>query len=305
MAKRKKQLTSFVPLNKNDYLFNSDKTHCPVPIFNYMKMLYDLQNVFEEYCSVNDEVNMEAVKQQYQELEDDFINDTIVPIEAFDDNNQSSDNLRIRPVDRAKTEFFNNVQQYDPEQKCRTTIQSYAHNKPMMYYCRDKVEDVDQYDSLIQTWESNWRHAISEELAETWLWNEDKTPIFATHILCTGKLMPTSVTIPKWMYACETFNEVEFHLSGIHKVALAHAIHFTLQHYPYGYMECSGNVELWCRSDVMTVHDAFIDLFINDLVSYVYIPPEDCHGLSRNYGWIANLPKITTILKNYGRWLTT
>lgn len=158
------------------------------------------------------------------------------------------------------------------------------------------------YKNAIQEWEFNVRSGLVKDLAETWMWKEDKTDSFKEPTETFGQFPITSpVHIPSWMFACNSFNEDFMHLNDIEKVALAHALHYTKPMFP-GYKECSGQVERWCRCSVEEAHNAFVSLYHKGLLlPGVLLAPENCHGLIRNMAWKANFILIRETLALYGR----
>lgn len=286
----KKANRPFVPLKQEDFLFNGKDTCCEEPIVDRVKMMRVLLDKLE-LCPPENKEKYNKILAQYIEVLKDFMYvNNVFPVTDCETDDVMED------YNERKKQFSE-----DMYNVCYSNITWLE--EP--YLDRNKFERPEEYDAFIQQWEAEWREALKHDLAESWLWKTDKSAIFEPNIACMGKLESDRVRVPHWMYATETFEEQEFHMTTIEKIALAHALHFTLSHAQYGYLECSGHVEMWCRCSVRDAHNAFLTLQKRNLVDIIYVRPGDCHSFARNWGWIANVPKIHNTLQNYGRWLET
>ena len=111
--------------------------------------------------------------------------------------------------------------------------------------------------------------------------------------------LPSPVRIPMWMFR-KFKHHAYMELDDIERVALAHVIHFTDPSYPYGYMECSGNIEKCCSCTVEEAHNALARLVNKNLIECRIVPDEICYGHKRNFSYIANIPFMHQILAQYG-----
>lgn len=279
----------FEPLNERNYLFNNENSCCDVPIPDIAKMLEEMR--FRLIWTSKDLSPL-----RYREMWSFY--------ESLLEKAFFSELHKYPPVvletERLEMEWADTVN--DPElDPYKSQRRSNITNQMEYYVDRNKVPSAQNYDNVIQQYEKDWREALKKDLAESWMWkNYDTTP-FDENIYCMGKLESRLVRIPHWMNATDKFHEAYFHLSTIEKVALAHAIHFTLDCSDYGYIECSGRVEMWCRCSVREAHRAFQLLYRKNLVDYVRVKPAACHNLTRNWGWRANILFIQNTLNNYGR----
>ena len=112
-----------------------------------------------------------------------------------------------------------------------------------------------------------------------------------------GKLQ-SPVRIPTWMFR-KFPNNPDFELNDIEKVAMAHVIHFTNCDNPTGYIECSGNIENWCKCTVKEAHDALISLVNKNMITKHILAPEFCMNHTRNFGYFVNIGYVHTILNLY------
>lgn len=117
------------------------------------------------------------------------------------------------------------------------------------------------------------------------------------HLFPLG-LIPSPVRIPAWMFRKYPHNP-DFELDDIEKVAMAHVIHFTNCDNPTGYIECSGNIENWCKCSVEEAHNALKRLVRKNLIKSHVLDPEYCYGHKRNLGYFVNVPYVHTILNLY------
>jgi len=196
---------------------------------------------------------------------------------------------------RADEHFYNLL----PEEKYTTVTDTFGRSH--------KVLDIkkcteQEYNGAIQEWENKFREFLNDDLGETWCWEDDRTGLFHANVEYYPKLI-SPINIPSWIFAADTFNEPNFHgLSDVEKVALAHAIWFTLHKYSTGYIECSGHVEQWCRCNPSDVHQAFQSLYHRQLLMEpLYSCPDLSRPLTRNWGWMADVIYIQQVLSNYRR----
>ena len=112
-----------------------------------------------------------------------------------------------------------------------------------------------------------------------------------------GKLQ-SPVRIPSWMFR-KFPNNPDFELDDIEKVAMAHVIHFTNCDSPTGYIECSGNIENWCKCSVEEAHNALKRLVRKKLITQHILDPQFCKGHKRNFGYFVNIGYVHTILSLY------
>lgn len=112
-----------------------------------------------------------------------------------------------------------------------------------------------------------------------------------------GKI-PSPIRIPSWMFRKYPHHK-QLELSDIEKVALAHVIHFTQADNPTGYIECSGDIENFCKCSVKEAHDALKGLVKNNLITEHVLDPKYCLGHKRNLGYYANVPYLHSILSLY------
>ena len=110
--------------------------------------------------------------------------------------------------------------------------------------------------------------------------------------------IPSPVRIPAWMFRKYPDNP-QFELDDIEKVAMAHVIHFTNCDNPTGYIECSGNIENWCKCSVEDAHNALKRLEKRNLITSHVLSPEYCMGHKRNLGYFVNIRYVHTILSLY------
>lgn len=111
-------------------------------------------------------------------------------------------------------------------------------------------------------------------------------------------LIPSPVRIPAWMFRKYPHNP-DFELDDIEKVAMAHVIHFTNCANPTGYIECSGNIENWCKCSVEEAHNALKRLVKKNLITQHVLDPQYCDGHKRNLGYFVNIDYVHTILNLY------
>ena len=111
--------------------------------------------------------------------------------------------------------------------------------------------------------------------------------------------MQSPVRIPSWMFRKFKHHPV-LELDDIERVALAHVIHFTTASTPYGYIECSGDIENWCKCSVEDAHNALKRLVSKNLIECTTVPDEVCFGHKRNFGYYVNVPYLHGILVLYG-----
>ena len=286
--KKKKKYVPYESLKPSDYMLGTepqDYGGCRVPVIDYLAMVRDLENLLET-CAEADE---EKIKVDLAEAYKKFINTPHFPKTLMASVDTVNNRLQEKIAETPKYVDSMN-EKYD-----------FIKHELVSYLDRDQLDDPCEYDALVRNWEKDWRAALTRDLGEMWFWNNDRVDQFVDYVHVAG-LLPSPVKIPFWMMAADTFLEPEFHMTSVQKVALAHAIHFTIfNKQPHGYVEASGMVEFVCRVGTREVHQAFIDLYCNDMVDVAYVPARDRHGLTRSAGWIANIPKILTVLKNYGR----
>lgn len=111
--------------------------------------------------------------------------------------------------------------------------------------------------------------------------------------------IPSPVRIPCWMF--RKFPKHKFlELDDLEKVALAHVIHFTNADNPYGYIECSGDIESYCRCTVEEAHNALNRLLKKNLIEMRTVPTEICKGHKRNFAYYVNVSYLHSILMLYG-----
>lgn len=112
-----------------------------------------------------------------------------------------------------------------------------------------------------------------------------------------GKI-PSPVRIPCWML--RTFpDDPDFELSDLEKVALAHVIHFTRADNPYGYLECSGDIENWYKCTKEIAHKTLQDLVSKNMIFKKEAPEELTMGHKRKNSYVANIDYLHTILTTY------
>ena len=112
-----------------------------------------------------------------------------------------------------------------------------------------------------------------------------------------GKIQ-SPVRIPSWMFR-KFPNNPDFELDDIEKVAMAHVIHFTNCDNPTGYVECSGNIENWCKCSVEDAHNALKRLVRKKLITQHELDAQFCMGHKRNLGYFVNIGYVHTILNLY------
>ena len=113
-----------------------------------------------------------------------------------------------------------------------------------------------------------------------------------------GKLA-SPVRIPCWMFR-KFPDDPDFELDDIEKVALAHVIHFTTSTNPWGYLECSGDIENWCKCSKEEAQSALKRLIDKNMI-FCHVAPEDkCLGHCRNKSYTINIDYLHTILTTYG-----
>ena len=112
-----------------------------------------------------------------------------------------------------------------------------------------------------------------------------------------GKV-PSPVRIPIWMFR-KYPNHKQLELSDIEKVALAHVIHFTKADNPTGYIECSGDIENYCKCSVKDAHEALKHLVKLGFITEHTLEPRYCFGHKRNLGYYANIPYLHSLLVLY------
>ena len=106
------------------------------------------------------------------------------------------------------------------------------------------------------------------------------------------------VRIPAWMFR-KYPNHKQLELNDIEKVAMAHVIHFTNPCNPTGYVECSGNIENWCKCSVEEAHNALVSLTNKNLITQYRLSPELCFGHKRNCGYSVNVEYLHSLLNLY------
>ena len=116
-------------------------------------------------------------------------------------------------------------------------------------------------------------------------------------LLPLGKIQ-SPVRIPCWMFRKFPYNK-DFELDDIEKVAMAHVIHFTNIDNPTGYIECSGNIENWCKCSVEQAHNALRRLERKNMIKSHVLEPQYCSGHKRNLGYFVNIGYVHTILSLY------
>lgn len=110
--------------------------------------------------------------------------------------------------------------------------------------------------------------------------------------------IPSPVRIPCWMFK-EFKYDPDFQLSDIEKVTLAHVIHFTRPDNPTGYMECSGDIENWCKVSPSVVHETLMNLVKKNLIFEKEAPEEMRMGHTRKSCYTVNVDYMHTILSTY------
>lgn len=112
-----------------------------------------------------------------------------------------------------------------------------------------------------------------------------------------GKI-PSPVRVPAWMF--RKYKDHRFlELDDIEKVAMAHVIHFTHAGNPCGYIECSGDIENWCKCSVEEAHDALKRLVKKGLITSHKLAPDLCYNHKRNMGYCVNVPFLHEVLSLY------
>lgn len=288
MKRKNKKYVPYESLKPSDFILGTDEQDrggCRVPVIDYLAMIGKLENL-KKSCA---EADLEKIKVDLAEAYRKFITTPHFP------------KVLLAAVDTSNKKLNEKITETPKYVDSMSEKYDYIANKVVSQIDRDLFDDPYEYDAIIRNWEDDWRAALGRDLGEMWFWNNDRTENFKEPIYCSGKL-PSSVKIPGWMMAADTFLEPEFHMTTVQKVALAHAIHFTIfNRQPHGYVEASGQVEMMCRVGTREVHQAFMDLYCNNMVDVAYVPAKTRLGLTRSAGWIANIPKILTVLKNYGR----
>ena len=112
-----------------------------------------------------------------------------------------------------------------------------------------------------------------------------------------GKI-PSPVKMPAWMFRKYPHHK-QLELSDIEKVAMAHVIHFSLPGNLTGYIECSGNIENWCKCTVEEAHEALRRLTKDNLITCHTLEPELCYNHKRNYGYFVNFAYLHELLSLY------
>ena len=110
--------------------------------------------------------------------------------------------------------------------------------------------------------------------------------------------LQSPVRIPSWMFRKFKYHPV-LELDDIERVALAHVIHFTGPSSPYGYVECSGGIENFCKCSVEDAHNALQRLVNKKLIESTTLPDEICMGHKRNFGYYVNVNYLHSILGLY------
>lgn len=110
---------------------------------------------------------------------------------------------------------------------------------------------------------------------------------------------PSPVRVPSWMFRKYPKHKV-LELNDLEKVALAHVIHFTGTSSLYGYIECSGDIESYCRCSVEEAHNTLNSLVKKNLIEVTTVPPEVCKGHKRNFAYYANIQYLHSLLILYG-----
>lgn len=160
---------------------------------------------------------------------------------------------------------------------------------------------TEEYKQTIRDWEKEVRQELRDELAEKWFFgNSDKAKNFEPYMSHFGE-MPSPVRIPSWLFAANTFQELDFRFNLIEIVAMAHVLHFTTPYCDTGYIECSGHIERWCRCTAEQAHATLMKLCQRKLITFKFLPDEAVFGLNRNLGWRANIDYIQSVLDLYGR----
>lgn len=111
-------------------------------------------------------------------------------------------------------------------------------------------------------------------------------------------LIQSPVRIPAWMFR-KYPNHKQLELDDIEKVAMAHVIHFTNPSNPTGYIECSGNIENWCKCSVEEAHNALMSLTNKNLITQYRLSPEMCFSHKRNFGYSVNVEYLHSLLNLY------
>lgn len=110
--------------------------------------------------------------------------------------------------------------------------------------------------------------------------------------------IPSPIRIPEWMFR-HYKDDPDFNLDDIEKVAMAHVIHYSVSGSNTGYIECSGNIENWCKCGVKDAHNALMRLVNRKLITQHVLNEDDCMGHSRNYGYFVNFPYVRSVLLKY------
>lgn len=112
-----------------------------------------------------------------------------------------------------------------------------------------------------------------------------------------GKIQ-SPVRIPCWMLRSFP-DDPDFELTDLEKVALAHVIHFTTADNPYGYLECSGDIENWCKCSKEQAHSVLELLMRKNMIFKKEAPDALTMGHSRKNSYVANIDYLHTILTTY------
>lgn len=154
---------------------------------------------------------------------------------------------------------------------------------------QDKVSILNKYRSKEKTRQTKLQKDILQGASEEFINNYVLFPI--------GKI-PSPVRIPCWMFR-KFPDDPDFELNDIEKVALAHVIHFTTSTNPWGYLECSGDIENWCKCTTKQAHEALQSLVDKQMIFCNVAPREKCLGHSRNKCYTLNIDYLHTILMTY------
>jgi len=290
MARSKKeQYTPYQSLKQSDYVINREQEGNPnyVPIVDHLAMVHKL----DQLAATCAEVDEDRIAADRNAAYTRFMAAWAIPKEFEQSVDKTNEKFQKKFDSVYNAEFI----QYEMNPADHTLKRC---------LCRNEFDDPTRYDAMIRNWEDEWRDSLNKDLGDYWLYGDNSTADkFVEGTYIAGKL-GHAANIPTWLFAADTFQEPEFHMNTVQKIALAHAIHHTLGKQPYGYIEAAGEVERMCRVGVREVHEAFIWLQGADLVDVVYVPANRRWSRTRSCGWFANIPKIITVLENYGRVIT-
>lgn len=112
-----------------------------------------------------------------------------------------------------------------------------------------------------------------------------------------GKI-PAPVRIPSWMFR-HFPDDPDFELPDDEKVALAHVIHFTNPSQPWGYLECSGDIENWLRITPKEAHEILDRLIKKNMIFRRKAPESATLGHERDDCYLINIDYLHTVLMCY------